>query len=316
LTRVKVRDKRYVRIEHYEGGKKTACYLGRDVEELRRYIEQLVGGGAAPKVVSFAGGDFYIADLLLPRLERLCAQPKCTLVEVFGGSGYVSQTASREVFGNVVYNDINDMLTALYRHIKERPEQLATLLALLPYARSYYRIVVDLLKTCREFGSLVVAALAFYAYNASFMGKVGKGFAYSVSPTKNRAREFKSRILAVLRYAERWRDVVIENLDFREVIRRYDSDRTVFYLDPPYPDRSEEYYGAKFTTDDLREMAQMLTQIRGKFLLKLDYKMYELVSDVLTRDRYAVEVFERTLHMKKVKRGQRDKWLLTLVSSK
>jgi site-specific DNA-adenine methylase len=157
--------------------------------------------------------------------------------------------------------------------------------------------------------------LIFYAYNTSFMGKIGKGFAYSVDPTKNEAREFKNRVWAILKYAEVWRDVVIENLDFREVIKRYDSERTVFYLDPPYVDRSEDYYGIPFAVNDLRDLATMLTQIRGKFLIKLDYKMYELVSDILPDGRYKVEVLERTRHMKKVKEGQRDRWLLTLVSN-
>jgi len=261
------------------------------------------------------GGDFHIAELLRPRLERLCPRPRCTFVEVFGGSGYMSQTVSREVFGNIIYNDINSMLVTLFRYVKEHPEQLAMLLSLLPYSRSYYRIVTELLKTCRDFGSLAAAALIFYAYNTSYLGKIGKGFAHSVSPTKNEAREFRSRVWAVLRYADAWRDVVIENLDFRDAIKKYDSERTVFYLDPPYVDRSEDYYGKPFTADDLRDMAAMLTQIRGGFLLKLDYKTYELVSDVLTRDKYAVEVVERTRHMKKVKGRQRDRWLLTLVSN-
>ena len=316
LTRVKIRGLYYLRVQHVEGGRKRTCHLGRDLGELREALERVLGPGFANvKMVQMPGGDFHIAELLRPRLERLCVRRKCTFVEVFGGSGYMSQTVSREVFGNIVYNDVNDMLTTLYKYVKERPEQLALLLSLLPYSRAYYRIVSDLLKTCRDFGSLAAAALIFYAYNSSYAGKIGKGFAYSVDPTKNEAREFKTRVWAVLRYAEAWRDVVIESLDFREAIKRYDSERTVFYLDPPYPDRSKEYYGVEFTADDLRDLAAVLTQVRGRFLLKLDYKTYELVKDILPDGRYKVEVVERVRHMKKVKDGQRDRWLLTLVSN-
>ncbi|MFZ8811049.1 MAG: DNA adenine methylase, partial [Pyrobaculum sp.] len=98
-------------------------------------------------------------------------------------------------------------------------------------------------------------------------------------------------------------------------IKRYDSEYTVFYLDPPYPDRSKDYYGILFTVDDLHEMAEVLTRIRGRFLLKLDYKTYELVKDILPDGRYNVEVVERIRHMKMVKDVQRDTWLLTLVSN-
>jgi DNA adenine methylase len=316
LDAAEVRGVHHLRVVHEGDGGGRICHLGMDADGLRQELERALGPGSPnAKIVQIPGGDFHIADLLLPRLERLCAKPKCTLVEVFGGSGYVSQTASRAAFGNIIYNDVNDMLTTLYRHVKENPELLAALLALLPYSRAYHRIAAELLETCREFGSLVAAALAFYAYNTSFMGKVGKGFAYSIDPSKNEAREFRSRTWAVLRYAEAWRDVVIENLDFRDAIRRYDSEKTVFYLDPPYADRSEDYYGLRFTADDLRHMAAMLTEIRGRFLLKLDYRTYELVKDVLPDGRYRVEVIERIRHMKKTKRRQRDTWLLTLVSN-
>jgi DNA adenine methylase len=313
LTKVKVYGHSYMRVEHVENGNKKVCYLGRDPGDLRRYIEAALGTSNSPKIIRYAGGDFRIADLLHPRLEALCPS-KCTFVEVFGGSGYMSQTVSRQKFTNIVYNDIDDTLTTLYKHVKENPEALAAVLLMLPYSRSYSRIITRLLNECRDLAYLAAAAMTFYAINTTYFSKIGKGFAYSIAPAKNEARAYTSRALAVLKYAEAWRDVTIENLDFRDVVKKYDSERTVFYLDPPYVDRAEEYYGRPFTADDLRDMAAMLTQIRGRFLLKLDYNTYKHVSDILSGDRYKVEVFERVLHMKKVRGAPRRKWLLTLVS--
>ena len=316
LTRVKVRNKYYMRVEHVENGKRRVCYLGRDVSDLRQHLERALGVGNSRKIVGFPGGDYYVADILRPRLETLCPQPKCTFVEVFGGSGYMSQTVSRAVFSNVIYNDINDMLTTLYRYIKEHPEQLVALLALLPYSRAYYRIVRDLMRTDRDFGSLVGAALIFYFYNTSFLGKAGKGFAYATHPSHNHATSFRSRTWAILKYAETWRDVTIEQLDFREVLKKYDGPKTVFYLDPPYPNRAEEYYGVKFTADDLRDMATMLAQVRGRFLLKIDEEMYDMIRDVLSEDKYGVEVHERVLNMRRVKNREKGVWKLVLVTSR
>jgi DNA adenine methylase len=288
--------------------------MGKDVSELRRWVEEVVGKGGA-KILRMPGGDYHIADLLLPRLSQLCPKPRCTLVEVFGGSGYISQTADRKVFGNIIYNDINSMLTTLYKYVKEHPEQLALIISLLPYSRSYHRIVMSLVRN-QDLAALAAAALVFYAYNTSFHGSVaGRGFSYAVDPDKSEAKAFRSRISSILKYAAAWRDVLIENLDFRAVIKKYDGRRTVFYLDPPYVDRAEEYYGTPFTTDDLREMATMLTQIKGRFLLKLDYRTYEAIKDILPDGVYRVEIFERALHMQKVRGGKKGKWLLTLVSN-
>jgi DNA adenine methylase len=314
LVRVKVRGNYYMRVEHWENEKRRVCYMGKDVSELRRWVEGVVGRGGA-KILRMPGGDYHIADLLLPRLERLCVRPRCTLVEVFGGSGYVSQTANRKVFGNIIYNDINSMLTTLYRYVKEHPEQLAYILSLLPYSRSCHRIVVDLVRN-HDVSSLTAAVLVFYAYNTSFHGNAaGRGFSYAVNPDKSEARIYRGKVSSILKYAAAWRDVLIENLDFRQVIKKYDSNQTVFYLDPPYVNRAEEHYGTPFTAGDLRDLASMLAQIRGRFLLKLDYRTYEVIKDVLPDGVYRVEVFERPLHMQRVRGGKKGKWLLTLVSN-
>jgi len=310
----------YIYVDHFvrENGRvvRHKHYLGRDTSVLRQQLEEVIGNKYARKPLRLAGGDFFIADILQPRIESLCTTPKCTFVEVFGGSGYMSQTVSREVFGNIVYNDIDNLLVTLYRHIKENPEHLSALLTLLPYGRAYYKIVRDMLKTNKDFASLTAAALLFYGANSSFLGGFAKkGFAYAIHPNRNEARAFRTRAWAIVKFADRWKDVTIENLDFRDVIRKYDSKRTVFYLDPPYPDRSVDYYGHLFTVDDLREMAKLLTEIQGRFLLKLDARTYESISDILPEGKYKVEKIERKLNQQKARGGQKGTWILTLVSN-
>jgi len=85
LTKVKVHGNYYMRVEHVENGKRRVCYLGKDVESLRQYIESVLGSSNAQKIIRYAGGDHKIAGILRPRLERLCPQPRCTFVEIFGG---------------------------------------------------------------------------------------------------------------------------------------------------------------------------------------------------------------------------------------
>jgi len=320
LTRVKVNGHYYMRIEHItvKDGKreKYVHYVGKDTNELKQQLEEVIGSESVRKILRFTGGDFRIADVLLPRIEKLCTFKKCTFVEVFGGSGYITQNVNRNIFGNIIYNDIDDKLTTLYKVVKENPETLTLLLTFLPYGRSLYRIVRELLKMNKDVVSLVTAMLFFYGLNASFLGGFAKrGFSYGIKPDKNEAHAFKSRVWAILKYANVWKDVIIENLDFRDIIKRYDNEKTVFYLDPPYPDRAVEYYGRSFTVNDLREMAKMLTMIHGKFLLKLDKKTYTLIQDILPKRKYNVEFIERILHQLKVRDGHKGKWILVLVSN-
>ena len=326
LTRVKVGKYYYLRVEHVKhvNGKneKRVCYLGKDTSELASVIDEIMGNGSSRnnssrKILWFPGGDYYIADILLPRIEKLCVYDKCTFVEVFGGSGYVSQVINRARFGNIVYNDIDSRLVTFYKIVKENPDLLSQFIASLPYSRAIHRIVKALLKSGnRELAALETAALLFYGVNTSVNGIVAKaGFSYTTHPDKSKPKEFMSKARNILWLAAAWRDIIIENLDFREAIKRYDSEKTVFYCDPPYVPTAKEYYGKQFTVDDLRDLASMLTTIKGKFLLKLNDRSYSYIQDILPEGKYVVEHIELPLYHQVKKKENRDKWVMVLVSN-
>ncbi len=290
--------------------KRKKHYIGKDLETIKEKIMQIIDNRGVKKIIQYTGGDYYIADKILERLYKV-GNGKYTFVEVFGGSGYISQIIDRNKFPNIIYNDINDKLTTLYKMVKEKPQELAFLLSLLPYSRSFNKIVRELLEKNRNLGELETAALFFYLINTSFSGGLLKGFSYAIIPHANRAKSFRKRTRAILDFAKNWHDITIENLDFRKVIQIYDSEKTVFYLDPPYLDRSEEYYGVTFTIKDFRDMANMLTQIKGKFLLKIDDKTFNIIKDILGN--YRIEKLETTRFVDKKKSNKRETWTLIFV---
>ncbi|MFZ8800856.1 MAG: DNA adenine methylase [Candidatus Nanopusillus sp.] len=292
--------------------KRKKHYIGKDLETIKEKIEQLINNKGIKKIIRYAGGDYWIANEILVRLYRV-GDGKYTFVEVFGGSGYISQIIDRNKFPNIIYNDIDDKLTALYKMVKENPEEFVFLLYLLPYSRSFNKITRELLEKNRNLSELEAAALFFYLVNTSFMGGPKKGFGYSINPQRNIAISFKKEIRAILDFAKNWQDITIENLDFRKVIQLYDSEKTVFYLDPPYPDRSDNYYGITFTIKDFRDMANMLTKIKGKFLLKVDEKAFNLIKDILGN--YKVEKLEKKRSMEKKKGEKKETWILIFVSN-
>ena len=292
--------------------KRKKHYIGKDLETIKEEIEQLIDNKGIKKIIQYVGGDYWIADEILERLYRV-GNGKYTFVEVFGGSGYISQIIDRNKFPNIIYNDINDKLTALYKMVKEKPKELSFLLSLLPYSRSFNKIVRELLEKNKNLGELEAAALFFYLVNTSFFGGPRKGFSVDIDPTRNGARAFRKKVRNIIDFAKNWKDITIENLDFRKVIQLYDKEKTVFYLDPPYPDRSEDYYGITFTVNDIREMAKILTQIKGKFLLKVDDKAFDLIKDILGN--YKIEKLEKKRMMERKKDEKRETWTLVLVSN-
>ena len=54
------------------------------------------------------------------------------------------------------------------------------------------------------------------------------------------------------------------------MIRRYDSEETLFYCDPPYPHESRSdsnAYAYEMTDDQHRELAEVLQNVKGKVAL-------------------------------------------------
>ena len=60
--------------------------------------------------------------------------------------------------------------------------------------------------------------------------------------------------------------MVAENKDFENLIKVYDRDKALFYLDPPYYG-TEKYYSAEFSLEDHVRLTDTLRNIKGKFLL-------------------------------------------------
>ncbi len=109
----------------------------------------------------------------------------------------------------------------------------------------------------------------------------------------------KSRFSMVMsRHAAASRKILraLDMNSFGLFLSGYDSEKTVFYCDPPYVPTAKEYYGKPFTVDDLRDMANMLTTIKGKFLLKLNDRSYSYIQDILPEGKYVVEHVELPLY--------------------
>ena len=63
----------------------------------------------------------------------------------------------------------------------------------------------------------------------------------------------------------------IEKLDYKDVIKKYDSKDTFFYVDPPYMNKEKYYINHDFTPDSHSELAKVLNNIQGRFILSYYY---------------------------------------------
>ena len=104
--------------------------------------------------------------------------------------------------------------------------------------------------------------------------------------------------------AQRLLRVQIENEPAIKVIRRYDSEKTLFYCDPPYPHDSRgdgNAYGYEMTDDQHRALAKVLHSVKG--MVAISGYHGELM-DKLYNDWYCTEAPTKKTHSVKTPRQE------------
>jgi len=165
-----------------------------------------------------------------------------------------------------VANDLNGEIVNLFRILQRHYPQLMEVMRFqLASRREFERLrgvdpatLTDLERTARF----------LYLQRLAFGGQVSGVF--GVAPS-HAPRFSLSRLEPILDAAhERLDGVVFESLDWAELIERYDSPDTLFYLDPPYWGGESDYGKGMFGRGDFARMADVLAGIKGRFILSIN----------------------------------------------
>ena len=179
-------------------------------------------------------------------------------VEAFVGGGGVyfkKQPSPIEVI-----NDIDKNLIHAYRVVKRAPIDLSLYtkdLNTIPKIKAFLvsnkntnadKLTKEIIYTCNGFGSNPISRT--------------KNNVYIKSNPYSKLKDIKE-------YKKRIKNTIIKNTDYKEIIKKYDSKETFFYLDPPY-ENSEKSKIYNNNVLDYEELAFILKQIKGKFLLSIN----------------------------------------------
>ncbi len=202
--------------------------------------------------------------------KRICALidgvPHTTYCEPFVGMGGIFLRRTSRPRAEVINDfgrDVANLFRILQRHY---PQFLDTLRFQLTTRAEFNRLVDTRPDTLTD---LERAARFLYLQRTAFGGKVsGRNFGVS----KDRPGRFNLTALEPMLedLHSRLSGVVIECLDFGELIRRYDGEGTLFYLDPPYWGCEDDYGKAMFTRADFQRLADQLAGIKGRFVLSIN----------------------------------------------
>jgi DNA adenine methylase len=200
-------------------------------------------------------------------------------VELFAGAAWVLfAKPSSEV---EVLNDIDQELISFFRVVKEKPEDLIASFEWELVSRAEFERLAGL--DTSQLTDVQRAHRFYYLIMAGWGGELNyPRFATSITDGGHGNRligalkTLRQRLEPVY---ERLRTVIIENLDWRECLERYDRSQTVMYVDPPYPDNGCNYAHNMRDWAEHMELANRLNAAKCQWILS-SYDIPEI------RDRY------------------------------
>ena len=202
--------------------------------------------------------------------RRLCAIidaiPHRTYVEPFVGMGGVFLRRTRRPAVEVI-NDLSGDVATLYRVLQRLYPYFIDMLRWRITSREEFKRLLD--TPADTLLDMERAARFLYLQRISFGGKVaGRSFGVD-RRTPGRFDVLKLEpMLADLH--DRLAGVVVEQLPYADLIRRYDGPDVLFYLDPPYWGCEDDYGVGTFERADFMRLADQLAAIKGRFVLSIN----------------------------------------------
>ena len=215
-------------------------------------------------VFGWYGGKFSHLDWLLPLL------PECHhYCEPFAGSGAV--LLNRVPSSVETYNDIDGEVVNFFRVLRDQHEELVRAIALTPFSREeYYRAI----HTTNGVSDVERARCFYIKARQTRTGLAQTASLGRWANCKNTSRAGMSGVVsrwlggvgALDDIAQRLLRVQIENRPAVDVIRLYDSPKTLFYCDPPYLHATRgdvKAYGFEMDEGQHREFAEVVNACSG-----------------------------------------------------
>jgi len=212
---------------------------------------------------AYLGGKRNLSKRLV---DLIGATPHDLYAEPFVGMGGVFFRRDRRPKVEVV-NDVSADVANLFRILQRHYQAFLDFLKWQVTSRAEFE---RLQKTDpATLTDLERAGRFLYLQRTAFGGKiVGQNFGISRTSA---ARFDLTKLVPILEAAhERLASVVIEQLPYADLIRRYDRPGALFYLDPPYVGCEGDYGAGVFGPADFDRIAAILGGLKGRFILSIN----------------------------------------------
>ncbi|NPV54521.1 MAG: hypothetical protein HPY71_13565 [Firmicutes bacterium] len=236
-----------------------------DIARRGRVLKE-ISEKAVRQPLSVIGGKTRLASKIIALFP-----PHKRYVEPYAGGAAVFWR--KEPSEEEILNDINQGIMAVYKFLQKASDR--------ELQRFVDRDWVGRETTYRKLADWHPRAVEDLAYRTWYISRFGFRHAHSNANhflhTENGVQaDVNIDRLKTLR--ERLQGVLLEDRDALEVIKKFDSSDTLFYLDPPYPrGREERMYEDDGDIEHFRQLIEVLKDIKGKFILSCNRASLKIV---------------------------------------
>lgn len=181
-------------------------------------------------------------------------------VEPFGGAFGVFFSLDFDKYAHVdfVYNDINNLNYNLFNQLQNNKDFI-DLVKSTKVDEEFYKFSLKGIITTKDDTLLALQWLVILTCSNPY--EIGQDCwkgdrEFEIFKMKHSA--YKPKIDRI---------TSIYSADYKDIINKYDSPETFFYVDPPYKGKEKYYINHEFETNSHLELAEMLNNIQGRFLL-------------------------------------------------
>lgn len=192
-------------------------------------------------------------------------EPYCGMASVFG---------MMTNFDFVALNDIDGTVINIFKVLqnREKCDELLRKLIFTPYSQDEFSLAIDISKN-KNSTDIDRAWAFFVAQNQGFAGiakTYGNWGRVLDICAEYKPKAWQSKISNILWWHEKLMNVLLDNRDALDFISYWDSEDSVFYLDPPYLQStrvSSKIYSNETNNAHHEKLVQLLLKIRGKAVL-------------------------------------------------
>jgi len=231
-----------------------------DLESIFNDLENLDANATEKKLIlraafGYPGGKSRSVLNILP-----CLPYKNVYVEPFGGSAAV--LLARDSSKLDVFNDRYAGVVAFYRCMRDEVKMQAMVdwLKNTIHSREDWAFCHDTWQNVED--DVERAARWYYMTQYSF-GQIGRNFGRSTISGSSPAGKIRNNIKLFPAIHKRFKRVQVENQDWYDCIKDYDSSDTVFYLDPPYIETTGGTFKHMMDLNDHKSLIATIFNLEG-----------------------------------------------------